>query len=73
MIALLFDRVRIMQPERQYGAQARLFSPDPDDVAYFALALQLRCPLWSNDKRLKEQNEVHVLTTTELAALLAEN
>lgn len=49
---------------------AALFSPDPDDADYLALALHLRCPLWSNDKRLKKQARVRVLSTHELARLL---
>ena len=35
--------------------RAREISPDPDDVDFFALALKLNCPLWSNDSKLKGQ------------------
>ena len=38
---------------------------DPDDREYFALSLKLKCPLWSNDKKLK-QGSLKVLTTSEL-------
>ena len=41
-------------------------SPDKKDVDYFALALKLNCPIWSNDKRLKEQNKVKILNTEEI-------
>jgi len=41
-------------------------SPDPDDAEYFALALKLNCPIWSEDKLLKEQSEVKVFNTKEL-------
>ena len=43
--------------------------PDEKDITYFALALYLRCPLWSNEKRLKEQKEVIVYATHELMKL----
>lgn len=46
--------------------EAERFSPDPDDVPYLALALHLGCALWSNDKRLKEQNQVRVYDTEEI-------
>ncbi len=45
--------------------------PDPDDVEYFAVALSLGCPLWSNDKRLKSQKEVKVFSTSELIQFLS--
>jgi len=41
-------------------------SPDVKDSAYFALALKMKCSIWSNDKRLKEQDKVRVYNTTEL-------
>ena len=50
----------------QYFDEAERISPDPDDVMYFALALKLNCPIWSNDKKLKEQNKVKVYSTEDL-------
>lgn len=41
-----------------------------DDVDFIALALRLRCPLWSNDKVLKKQKKVNVFTTEELCKLI---
>ncbi|PIN89077.1 hypothetical protein COU57_06645 [Candidatus Pacearchaeota archaeon CG10_big_fil_rev_8_21_14_0_10_32_14] len=41
-------------------------SPDKDDVPYFALALKINCPIWSNDKQLKEQSVVKVLSTEDI-------
>ena len=46
------------------------FSPDGDDAPYFALALKLECALWSNDKLLKNQNEVEVLSTKDILELI---
>ena len=42
--------------------------PDPNDIEYFALSLKLRCPLWSNDKKLK-QGHLKVLTTSEVLTM----
>lgn len=39
---------------QQYLPEAKKITPDPDDVMYFALALKLQCPIWSNDKALKK-------------------
>lgn len=50
--------------------EAMQVCPDPDDIMYFALALHLRCSLWSNDKRLKEQKKIPVYATHELMELL---
>lgn len=47
-------------------AEAEKISPDPDDALYFALALKLNCPIWSNDKRLKEQNKIKIYSTEDL-------
>ena len=52
------SRIRVI-PKEEYAdmlIQAEKISPDPDDVPYFALALKLKIPIWSNDKRLKEQD-----------------
>lgn len=51
-------------------SQAKEISPDPDDVAYIALALHLGCPLWSNDKALKKQTTIKVYSTQELVQRL---
>ncbi len=50
--------------------EAERITHDPDDVAYVALALKLNCAIWSNDKKIKEQNKVKVYSTEELVQLL---
>ncbi len=49
--------------------EAEKLTPDPDDMAYFALALKLNCAIWSNDKKLKEQNKIEVYNTHELSRI----
>ena len=62
------DVVKFVQDEEliEYFDDAEIISPDPDDMIYFALALKLNCPIWSNDKRLKEQNKIKIYSTEEL-------
>lgn len=43
---------------------------DEKDAPILALALQLRCPIWSNDKHFKKQKTAKVYTTADLLALL---
>ncbi|MBN2250593.1 MAG: PIN domain-containing protein [Candidatus Altiarchaeota archaeon] len=43
---------------------------DPEDALYLALALTLKCPVWSNDRHLKDQKLVPALTTKELIEIL---
>ncbi len=40
--------------------------PDKNDVDFLALALKLKCPLWSNDIALKKQGQIKTVTTKEL-------
>ncbi len=42
----------------------------PKDTIYIALAVKIGCPVWSNDKHLKEQKQTPVFTTKELLELL---
>jgi len=53
----------------QYLIEAEEICPDEDDIIYFALALKLNCPIWSNDKGLKNQDKVKIFHTHELMNL----
>lgn len=50
----------------RYERDAEDVCPDPRDVPYFALALALEARLWSDDRALRDQSAVPVVTTTEL-------
>ena len=54
---------------RAFLKKAQQISPDPDDVMYFATALKLQCSIWSNDKKLKDQNQIPVYSTHDLKKL----
>ena len=55
---------------KEFEEEASRVCPDPNDTEYFALALKLGCPVWSEDKLLKKQDRIKVLTTSELLNLL---
>jgi predicted nucleic acid-binding protein len=50
----------------QFFSEAKKISPDKNDFLYFALALKLNCCIWSNDKKLKNQNKIIIYNTNEL-------
>ncbi|HIG95354.1 TPA: PIN domain-containing protein [Candidatus Woesearchaeota archaeon] len=43
---------------------------DEDDRVYFALAIQLNIPIWSNDKKFREQKIVKIYTTADLMKII---
>ncbi|MBI2136667.1 DNA-binding protein [Candidatus Woesearchaeota archaeon] len=60
-------------PQEEYSKfidEAEITSPDKKEVMYFALALKLKCGIWSNDKKLKEQDKVKVYPTEEVIKLI---
>jgi predicted nucleic acid-binding protein len=72
-LSLVKERVVVIprQEFERYLQEANRLSPDPDDTEYFAVALRFDATLWSNDKKLKEQqSKVTVLSTAELIALV---
>lgn len=69
---LLATIVRVAH-ENEYSEflpKAMKISPDPDDIDFFALALKLGCPIWSEDKLLKKQSNVRIFSTDDLMELL---
>lgn len=73
-IGVLRARIKVIS-ETNFDAfkdKAKLICPDENDYVYFALAMALNCPIWSNDKLLKNQNVVDVINTAELIKLLGD-
>jgi predicted nucleic acid-binding protein len=66
----VFERRIVLVPYEEikpFIKKAKKISPDPKDVAYIALALKLHIGIWSNDRKLKtDQNEVTVYSTEDL-------
>ena len=65
---LLLGKIKII-PKSEYGSflsEAKELSPHTKDDSYFALALSLNCPIWSDEKAFKKQDKVKVYSTSEL-------
>jgi predicted nucleic acid-binding protein len=43
---------------------------DPKDIDFFAISIKEGIPLWSNDKLLKNQNQVKVFNTKEILFII---
>lgn len=54
------------QEYSRFMETAAEISPDIKDVQYFALALKIGCPVWSQDSDFKRQFVVKVYSTKEL-------
>jgi predicted nucleic acid-binding protein len=53
----------------EFLSEANKISPhggETKDDPYFALALSLNCPIWSDEKAFKKQSKVKVYSTSEL-------
>src|SRR3989338_1437318 len=55
---------------KTFAQEAIEITPDEFDAPYFALALYLKLPIYTNEKKLKRQNDVKVLNTQEILRLL---
>jgi len=69
LVTILKKKIKIVSNEEidEYLNQAKRICPDLNDIDYFALALKLKCSIWSNDKELKEkQNIIRVYSTKDL-------
>jgi len=72
LLDVLIKRIALVPMEEllPYLDEAEKISPDPDDVAYIALALKLKCAIWSQDRKLKEnQSKVQVYSTEDLVKM----
>ncbi len=69
MVLLANIKIIPLAEYKAYVKTAQEVCPDSNDVHYFALALKLKCAIWSNDKKLKEQNRVKVYASHELVGL----
>lgn len=71
-MSIIFSRIQLIKFEEfsEFIIKAKSICPDPDDTEYFALALKEKYPIWTNDKRLKDQEEIKIISTTELIGIL---
>lgn len=68
LMDLLKKRIKNVPNEetKQYLSKAEKISPDKKDSDYLALALKMKCAVWSNDKELKKQKEILIYSTEDL-------
>jgi len=74
-ILSLLNKKVVFVNESEYSdllSDSQIKISDPKDIAYLALALKLKSPVWSNDPHLKEQSSILVLTTSEIIELFSE-
>ena len=75
----LLDKQIKQFPESEYKdflQEAAKISPhgkENKDDPYFALALSLNIPIWSDEKAFKEQSKVKVFSTKELLDMLSKS
>ena len=74
---LLQSEIKTFSEEkyRSFLSKAGKISPHGGDTKgdpYFALALFLDCPIWSDEKAFKEQAEIKIFSTKELLEMLKE-
>lgn len=72
LVELFQRRITLVPLEeiKPFVEKAKTISPDIKDVPYVALALKLNIAIWSNDKSLKEkQNIIKVYSTNDLIRL----
>jgi len=66
----IFSRANInvipFEELKNFVKDAKNIVPDVGDLLYFACALKMKCPVWSNDKRLKNQDRIQIYSTKEL-------
>ena len=73
LLGILQNKIVIFAREEiePFLEEAKRICPDKDDAPYFALALKFNIPIWSNDKKLKEQNKIKVYSTQDILNLLS--
>ncbi len=72
LLRILSSIINIIPKKEYYKLlkEAKKICPDVNDVPYFAAALKLRCGIWSNDKKLKEQSKIKIYSTEELIKII---
>ena len=65
---LTFIRIIPKESFKQFESEAEQLIHDKD-VSFFALALKLQCPIWSNEPRFKKQSKVEILSNRDMIEL----
>ena len=70
-ILVIIKKIARIVPREEFRKKIKesaKICPDKGDIDYFALALKFNIPIWSNDKKLKEQEKVKIYSTGEIMA-----
>lgn len=69
---LILSHVTVVnhQNYKDFEAHAKKICPDQMDFPFFALALAMKIPLWTNEVRLKNQKEIVVYNTKEIVQVV---
>ncbi len=72
VLILLIRQVEVIEREqyKKFEDKATEISPHLKDMPFFALAMSRKLPLWTNEKRLKNQKEVIVYNTKEIIEIV---
>ena len=65
LLEKLIESIEKLQYNK-FITKSKELAPHIKDVLYFALALHLNCPIWSDEKSFKKQSKVKVYSTSEL-------
>ena len=69
VLSVFKDKIKLI-PEQEFcefiQEANKLFPEHTKDASYLALALKYKCPIWSEEKLLKRQQNVEVFNTKEL-------
>lgn len=73
VLSLLESRIKVIplhEFEKFVPKAEELLGQHIKDVPYFALALSLKCPLWTYENRLIKIEDIQCLTTEEVSKLV---
>ena len=68
----LLNKIKIISKSEyeSFLSGAKDLAPHAKDISYFALALKLKCAIWSDEKAFKKQSKVKIFSTDEIVKLL---
>jgi predicted nucleic acid-binding protein len=69
---IIYNQISFLDEEKltPFFEIAKRNCPDENDIEFFTIALKEKTILWTNDKKLKNQNKVKVINTQELIEIL---
>mgnify|MGYP001559162072 CR=1 FL=1 len=74
IISILLNKMKIINYEEICNYYDEAFhimhKIDSDDIIFIATAIAFDCPIWSDDKHFKQQNQIKTLTTKEILELI---